>query len=100
MGHGYDGNRLMVPLSQQDHVQGSPNAVVVLIEYGNYQCRNCGEVHRIIQQIQQQHNTTPTQANHDRLCFVFRHFPNPHIHPQSQRAAEAVESAAAQGQFW
>lgn len=100
MSHGYNGNRLLVPLSQQDHIQGNPNAAVVLVEYGNYQCRNCGEIHRIIQQLQQQLNTDVSDTQENRLCFVFRHFPNIQVHPRSQRAAEAAEVAAAQGCFW
>lgn len=34
------------------------------------------------------------------LCFVFRHFPQIHLHPQAQKAAEAAEAAAAQNKFW
>ncbi len=34
------------------------------------------------------------------VCFVFRHFPRTHLHPQAQKAAEAAEAAAAQHQFW
>ncbi|HEY9662919.1 MAG TPA: thioredoxin domain-containing protein, partial [Allocoleopsis sp.] len=34
------------------------------------------------------------------LCFIFRHFPQPHIHPYAHHAAEAAEAAAVQSQFW
>lgn len=34
------------------------------------------------------------------LRFVFRHFPQIHLHPQAQKAAEAAEAAAAQNKFW
>src|SRR5713101_3663449 len=36
----------------------------------------------------------------DDLHFVFRHFPTVRTHPHANRAAEAAESAAAQGKFW
>jgi len=84
-------NRLLVPISEQDHIQGLASASVVLVEYGDYQCPTCGEAHQLIKAIQQQLND---------LCFVFRHFPQPQIHPYAQRAAEAAQAAAAQGQFW
>ncbi|MEG4234368.1 DsbA family protein [Microcoleus sp. Pol11C3] len=86
-----DYNRLLVPISEQDHIQGLVSASVALVEYGDYQCLICGETHQLIKAIQQQ--------LYD-LCFVFRHFPQPQIHPYAQRAAEAAASAAAQGQFW
>jgi protein-disulfide isomerase len=36
----------------------------------------------------------------DKLRFVFRHFPLKEIHPHAQHAAQAAESAGAQGKFW
>jgi protein-disulfide isomerase len=86
-----DDDRLSVPLSEQDHLQGWVNTSATLVEYGDYQCSTCGEVHQLIKVIQQQVND---------LCFVFRHFPQPQIHLYALRAAEAAEAAAAQGQFW
>ncbi|MCL6749489.1 DsbA family protein [Nostoc sp. CCCryo 231-06] len=86
-----DYNRLLVPISEQDHIQGLVSTSVTLLQYGDYQCPTCGEAHRLIKAIQHQIND---------LCFVFRHFPQQQIHPYAQRAAEAAEAAAAQGQFW
>jgi protein-disulfide isomerase len=86
---GYD--RLLVPISKQDHIQGLVSTSVRLVEYGDYQCPTCGEAHQLIKAIQHQIND---------LCFVFRHFPQPQIHPYAQRAAETAQAAAAQGQFW
>jgi protein-disulfide isomerase len=85
-----DGNRLLIPVSDHDHIQGSIELSVVLVEYGDYQCPICREVHKMIQEIQKQ---IP-------LCFVFRHFPQTQIHPHAQKAAESAETAAAQNKFW
>jgi protein-disulfide isomerase len=85
-----DSNRLLTPISDHDHIQGSMELSVVLVEYGDYQCTFCREVHKMIQEIQQQ---IP-------LRFVFRHFPQIQIHPHAQKAAEAAEAAAAQNKFW
>lgn len=91
-------NQLIVPPSEQDHRQGSLNARVVLVEYGDYQCPQCSQLYTLIQAIQRQ--LEATLFGRDSLCFVFRHFPQPQIHPQAQKAAAATEAAAAQGQFW
>ncbi|MFN6487382.1 MULTISPECIES: DsbA family protein [unclassified Nostoc] len=91
-------NQLVAPPSEQDHRQGLLNARVVLVEYGDYQCPQCNELYTSIQAIQRQ--LEATLFGRDSLCFVFRHFPQPRIHPQAQKAAAATEAAAAQGQFW
>lgn len=91
-------NQLVVLPSEQDHRQGSLNARVVLVEYGDYQCSQCSELYTSIQAIQRQ--LEATLFGRDSLCFVFRHFPQPQIHPQAQKAAAATEAAATQGQFW
>ena len=91
-------NQLFVPASQRDHYQGILNAPVVLVEYGNYQCPQCGEVHRLIQAIQQHFDSVLPEENW--VCVVFRHFTQNSIYPQAQKAAEVAEAAAAQGQFW
>jgi protein-disulfide isomerase len=36
----------------------------------------------------------------DSLRFAFRNFPLTQIHPHAQQAAEAAETAGAQGKFW
>jgi protein-disulfide isomerase len=91
-------NQLVVSPSEQDHRQGSLNARVVLVQYGDYQCPRCGELHTSIMAIQRQFETT--LFGREALCFVFRHFPQPQLHPQAQKAAAAAEAAAVQGQFW
>ncbi|MDZ7970008.1 MAG: DsbA family protein [Nostoc sp. DedSLP03] len=89
-------NQLAVLPSQRDRRQGSLNAKVVLVEYGDYQCSQCRELHTLIRAVQERLNT----SEQNDLCFVYRHFPQPQIHPQAQKAAAAAEAAAAQGQFW
>ncbi|WP_199337005.1 DsbA family protein [Oscillatoria sp. FACHB-1407] len=84
--------QLAVPVGECDHIQGAENAAVVLLEYGDYECLRCKEMHRIIKTIQKQRDQS--------LRFVFRHFPLVAIHPMAQHLAETVEAAAAQGYFW
>lgn len=91
-------NQLAVPPTERDHRQGSLDAKVVLVEYGDYQCSQCGKLYASIQTIQKRLNASFPQENN--FCFIFRHFPQPQIHPQAPKAAAAVEAAAAQGRFW
>jgi len=60
--------------------------------FGDFQCPYCAAAYPIIRRIRDQ------MAG--RLLFAFRHFPLRDIHPDAERAAEAAESAAAQGAFW
>ncbi|MBW4577982.1 MAG: thioredoxin domain-containing protein [Tildeniella nuda ZEHNDER 1965/U140] len=88
---------LVVPASTQDHSQGVLSAAVVLVMYGDYQCSRSADVYRLIKAIRQELSVS---LGEDYLCCIFRHFPQIQIHPQSQRAAQAAEAAAAQSQFW
>lgn len=83
---------LAVPVSDRDPAQGPADAPVTLIEYGDYECPHCGAVRPIVREVQRQLG--------DRLRFVFRNFPVTTVHRHAMRAAEAAETAAAQGRFW
>lgn len=97
MTYNRDDRFLSVPPSTQDHIQGVLNAAVVFVMYGDYECFQSANVYRLIKVAQQQLNSSSGE-NH--LGFIFRHFPQVQIHSHAQRAAEASEAAAAQGQFW
>ncbi len=76
----------------RDHVRGNPEALVTLVEYGDFQCPYCGQAERIIREVM-------ADAGAD-LRYVFRHLPLNDVHLYAQTAAEAAEAAAAQGAFW
>jgi protein-disulfide isomerase len=84
--------QLTVPVTADDHQQGPEDAPVTLVEYGDFQCSYCGEAYPVVQQVQ--------EAMGDGMRFVYRHFPLTEIHENAGVAAEASESAAAQGAFW
>jgi protein-disulfide isomerase len=83
---------LKSPVTDQDHVAGPASAAITLVEYGNFECLQCGGAYRSLKQIR--------DVLADELRLVFRNFPMVQTHPRSLRAAEAAEAAAAQGQFW
>jgi protein-disulfide isomerase len=87
-----DRPQLTVPLSERDHVLGTPAAAVTLLEYGDYECPFCAAAHPAVKQVLQ---LVPSD-----ILFAYRHFPLTQIHPHAQQAAEAAEAAGAQGRFW
>jgi protein-disulfide isomerase len=85
-------NDLMAPVGPGDHVRGTPNARVTLVEYGDFECPQCGRAQLVVQEVER-------RAGED-MRFVFRHFPLSARHRHAATAAEAAEVAAAQGCFW
>jgi protein-disulfide isomerase len=83
---------LTLPVGERDHAQGSANAPITLVEYGDYECPSCGQAYAIVKQIQERLG--------ERLRFVFRNFPLAQMHPHAEHAAEAAEVAGSQGKFW
>ena len=87
-----DSPRLTVPVGERDHAQGSADAPVTLLEYGDYECPYCGAAYPIVKQVQKRRGS--------QVRFVFRNFPLANMHPHATLAAEAAEVVGAQGKFW
>ncbi len=76
----------------RDHIRGAEDAIVTLIEYGDYECPYCGQAEVAIREL--------LDSFGDELRYVWRHLPLNDVHPHAQMAAEAAEAAYAQGAFW
>ena|SRR5436190_1453269 len=87
-----DLSRLLLPIRPMDHVRGPEDAPYTLVEYGDYECPDCGHLYVILRDLQKDIAS--------RLRIVFRHYPLSGIHRHAQEAAEAAEAAGAQGKFW
>jgi protein-disulfide isomerase len=85
-------SRLRFPINSSDHIRGNRNALLELVEYGDYECSDCGRAFPIIKEIQKEMG--------EELKFVFRNFPLSEIHPHAISAALAVEAAGLQNKFW
>jgi Na+/H+ antiporter NhaA len=77
---------------ERDHVRGSDDAPVTLVEYGDYECPYCGQAEVVIRDL--------LVSFGDDVRYVWRHLPLNDVHQHAQMAAEAAEAAAAQGAFW
>jgi Na+/H+ antiporter NhaA len=77
----------------RDHVRGPADAIVTLVEYGDFECPYCGQAESVIREL------LSSSFGHD-LRYVWRHLPLTDVHTHAQAAAEAAEAASAQGRFW
>ncbi len=77
---------------ERDHIRGDDDAPVTLVEYGDFECPNCGQAEPVVRELL-------NDFGHD-LRYVFRHLPLSDVHPHAQLAAEAAEAADDQGAFW
>jgi formate-nitrite transporter family protein len=87
-----DLSHLLLPIQPSDHVHGPEDAAFTLVEYGDYECPDCGRLYVILRDLQSEIAS--------RLRIVFRHYPLSGIHHHAQQAAEAAEAAGVQGKFW
>lgn len=83
---------LSAPVTERDHVRGSIEAPVVIVEYGDYECPHCGRAYWVIKDLLEQLG--------DQVAFVFRNFPITETHPRARTVAEALEAAGGQERFW
>jgi protein-disulfide isomerase len=84
-----------------DHLQGSPNADITLVEYSDLECPFCKQFQTTVDQLMADYASSGT------LAWVYRQFPlyrNPILlHPRAEKEAEASECAASIGgnaKFW
>jgi protein-disulfide isomerase len=85
-------SKLILPVSERDHIRGPASAPVTLVEYGDYECPYCGLANPIVDEIRRELG--------DGLRFVFRNFPLSEVHPYSEHAAEIAEAAGMHHKFW
>ena len=75
----------------RDHIRGPDQAIVTIVEYGDFECPYCGQAEPVLREL---------LAGHGDVRYVWRHLPLNDVRPHAQLAAEAAEAAAGQGAFW
>ena len=83
---------LTIPVSATDHSIGPSDALVTVVEYGDFECPNCKQAYPAVKLLLRRFK--------ERVRFAYRHFPLEEVHPHALQAAEASETAAGQGRFW
>ncbi len=82
-------------VNDQDHIQGSRDAKVFLIEYSDPECPYCKKFHLTAQQLVDEYK--------GQVAWVYRHFPLDMLHTKARAEAEAMECAGELGgeeAFW
>lgn len=85
----------LVPVSKDEHIRGSSDAKVLLIEYSDYECPFCARFHETAQRVVDEYA--------GQVAWVYRHFPLDQIHQNARSGAEASECVAELGgndAFW
>ncbi len=78
-----------------DHIRGSKDSNVILIEYSDLECPFCKQFHSTAQQAVDEYK--------GKVAWVYRHFPLDTLHPKADKEAEAAECAfelGGQDGFW
>jgi protein-disulfide isomerase len=78
-------------VARAEHVLGADEPSVTLMEYGDFGCPHCFASWRPVESLLERY---------DGLQLIWRHFPDPQLHPGADLAAELSELAAAHGKFW
>ena len=87
----------MRPVSNEDHILGSPDADLILVEYSDTECPYCKMFHETMHQIMDEY------GQKGKVAWVYRHFPIDQLHPKARKEAEATECANELGgvnAFW
>jgi len=78
-----------------DPMLGSPDAKVLMIEFGDYQCPSCRMFWKDVEpRLKREYIDT------GKVKLVFRDFPLMQIHPEALLSAMAVDCAGEQGKYW
>ncbi len=85
------------PVNGEDHILGSPDAPVKLIEFSDFECPFCKRFHLTMKRLMDEY------GEDGKVAWVYRHFPIDSIHSKARKEAQAAECANELGgneAFW
>lgn len=86
----------ILPLSEADHIKGSLDAQIKIVEYSDFDCPFCSRFHATM-------NTIVEKYDGSEVAWVYRHLPLEQLHPNAPAIAVASECVAKFGgneAFW
>lgn len=87
----------MTPVMAADHIRGSLDAPVKLVEYSDTECPFCKGFHETLKELMAGYGAD------NKVAWVYRHLPLDQLHAKARKEAVATECAAEQGgneKFW
>lgn len=84
--------RLTTPPTSLDHVRGSLDAPVVIVEHGDYDCPHTRAANAILNRL--------IEEQPGQLALVFRHFPLRHIHQNADALSRLMEAIVDPARYW
>lgn len=84
------------PVDENDHVRGSENPIITIVEYSDIDCPFCQKLHGTLKTF---------LADNDNVRWVYRHMPITGLHPDAYKKAMATEcvyelSGNNEAKFW
>jgi len=86
---------VMASVNENDHIRGSIDAPVKLVEYSDLDCPFCQKVHPTLQKLVDDYD--------GQVAWIYRHAPLASLHPNAAKKAEATECVneiAGNDAFW
>lgn len=84
-------------VDENDHIRGSADASIVIVEYSDFECTFCISFHATMKGIMDKYG-----ADND-VAWVYRHLPLEQLHPNAKTIAQASECVSELGgtdKFW
>lgn len=76
------------PIQENDHVRGSRDAKVAIVEYTDSECPFCKQFHNTLTKVQESFIDKGAS-----VAWVYRHYPIPQLHPKAPKESAALECA-------
>tara|TARA_B100000745_G_scaffold300564_1_gene255324 strand:- start:9678 stop:10391 length:714 start_codon:yes stop_codon:yes gene_type:complete len=85
------------PVTAEDHIRGSIDAQVFVVEYSDFECPFCKRFHPTMKQVMEAYDA-------DEVAWVYRQFPLDSLHPVKARreaiTSECVAELGGNDAFW
>jgi len=85
----------IAPITDRDHILGSRDAKLIIVEYSDTECPFCKVFHNTMKEVVRNYN--------GQVSWVYRHFPIVSLHSRALKESEATECAYELGghqAFW